>query len=60
MLEFEKPIKNLEDKIEELRSIGSDGQVNIVDEINILQKKTWLNYVSKIGSFCQCGTKSLK
>ena len=39
MLEFEKPIKNLEDKIEELRSIGSDGQVNIVDEINILQKK---------------------
>ena len=39
MLEFEKPIKSLEDKIEELRSIGSDGQVNIVDEINILQKK---------------------
>ena len=39
MLEFEKPIKNLEDKIQELRSIGSDGQVNIVDEINILQKK---------------------
>ena len=39
MLEFEKPIKNLEDKIEELRSIGSNGQVNIVDEINILQKK---------------------
>ena len=39
MLEFEKPIKNLEDRIEELRSIGSDGQVNIVDEINILQKK---------------------
>ena len=29
MLEFEKPIKNLEDKIQELRSIGSDGQVNI-------------------------------
>jgi len=39
MLEFEKPIKSLEDKIEELRSIGSDGQVNIVEEINILQKK---------------------
>ena len=39
MLEFEKPIKNLEDKIEELRSIGSDGQVNIIEEINVLQKK---------------------
>ena len=39
MLEFEKPIKNLEDKIEELRTIGSDGQVNIIEEINILQKK---------------------
>jgi len=39
MLEFEKPIKNLEDKIEELRNLGSDGQVNIVEEINVLQKK---------------------
>ena len=39
MLEFEKPIKKLEDKIEELRSIGSDGQVNIIEEINVLQKK---------------------
>ena len=39
MLEFEEPIKNLEDKIEELRNLGSDGQVNIVDEINVLQKK---------------------
>jgi len=39
MLEFEKPIKNLEDKIEELRTIGSDGQVNIIEEINVLQKK---------------------
>ena len=39
MLEFEEPIKNLEDKIEELRNIGSDGQVNIVEEINVLQKK---------------------
>ena len=38
MLEFEKPIKNLEDKIEELRTIGSDGQVNIIEEINVLQK----------------------
>ena len=34
MLEFEEPIKKLEDKIEELRNIGSDGQVNIVEEIN--------------------------
>ena len=39
MLEFEEPIKNLEDKIEELRNIGSDGKVNIVEEINVLQKK---------------------
>ncbi len=39
MLEFEEPIKSLEDKIEELRNIGSDGQVNIVEEINVLQKK---------------------
>ena len=39
MLEFEKPIKNLEDKIEDLRTIGSDGQVNIIEEINVLQKK---------------------
>ena len=39
MLKFEEPIKILEDKIEELRNIGSDGQVNIVEEINVLQKK---------------------
>ena len=39
MLEFEEPIKNLENKIEELRNIGSDNQVNIVEEINVLQKK---------------------
>ena len=39
MLEFEEPIKNLEDKIEELRNIGSDGKVNIVEEINVPQKK---------------------
>ena len=42
MLEFEKPIKNLEDKIQELRSIGSDGQVNIIEEINVLQKSVML------------------
>jgi len=39
MLEFEEPIKNLENKIEELRNLGSDGQVNIVEETNVLQKK---------------------
>ena len=38
MLEFEEPIKNLEDKIEELRTIGSDGQVNIIEEINVFKK----------------------
>ena len=38
MLEFEEPIKSLEDKIEELINIGSDGQVNSVEEINLLQR----------------------
>ena len=45
MLEFEKPIKNLEDKIEELRTIGSDGQVNIIEEINVLQKNNRINII---------------
>jgi len=45
VLEFEEPIKNLEDKIEELRNIGSDGKVNIVEEINVLQKK--MQYFNK-------------
>ncbi len=39
MLDFELPLKELEDKIVELRNIESDSEVNIIDEINILQKK---------------------
>ena len=50
MLEFEEPIKNLEDKIEELRNIGSDGKVNIVEEINVLQKKCNILISTDLGS----------
>ena len=39
MLEFEKPITDLENKINELRSVENDGHLNLVDEINELQKK---------------------
>ena len=38
MLEFEKPITDLENKINELRSVENDGHLNLVDEINELQK----------------------
>jgi len=39
MLDFEKPITDLENKINELRSVENDGHLNLVDEINELQKK---------------------
>jgi acetyl-CoA carboxylase carboxyl transferase subunit alpha len=39
-LEFEKPIAELEAKIEELRMVGSDNEINIIDEIERLQKKS--------------------
>ncbi|MEC7885220.1 MAG: acetyl-CoA carboxylase carboxyltransferase subunit alpha [Pseudomonadota bacterium] len=39
MLDFEQPILDLENKIEELRSVSDDSNVNLVDEINVLQSK---------------------
>lgn len=38
-LDFEKPIADLEGKIEELRHLSSDGEVNIADEVTKLQSK---------------------
>jgi acetyl-CoA carboxylase carboxyl transferase subunit alpha len=39
MLDFEKPIIELENKIAELRHVSSDGEVNIADEISRMQSK---------------------
>ena len=39
-LDFEQPIAELEAKIEELRLVGDDNQINIQDEIAHLQKKS--------------------
>ena len=39
-LEFEQPIAELEAKIEELRLVGNDNEINILDEIDRLQKKS--------------------
>ena len=38
-LEFEKPIAELEGKIEELRHLSGAGDLNIADEVERLQKK---------------------
>jgi acetyl-CoA carboxylase carboxyl transferase subunit alpha len=38
-LEFEQPIAELEAKIEELRYVGSDNEINISEEINKLKDK---------------------
>src|ERR1700731_619161 len=38
-LDFEKPVTELEAKIEELRHISDGGRVNIADEIARLQEK---------------------
>ncbi|MGV8949236.1 MAG: acetyl-CoA carboxylase carboxyltransferase subunit alpha [Candidatus Paracaedibacter sp.] len=38
-LDFERPIAELEEKIEELRHLDNSGKVNIVTEITTLQKK---------------------
>ena len=38
-LDFEKPIANLEGKIEELRHMSTDGSINIADEIGKLQTR---------------------
>src|SRR5215472_1675084 len=39
-LEFEQPIAELEAKIEELRFVGDDAEINIVEEINRLRAKS--------------------
>jgi len=39
VLDFEKPVAELEAKIEELRHLSDDGHVNIVDEVSRLQSK---------------------
>ncbi len=39
-LEFEQPINELEAKIEELRYVGSDAEINISEEIARLQEKS--------------------
>lgn len=39
-LDFEQPIAELEAKIEELRYVGSDSEINISDEIDRLQAKS--------------------
>src|SRR5437660_482572 len=39
-LDFEQPIAELEAKIEELKHVGSDAEVNIEDEIGRLQAKS--------------------
>ncbi|MCF6211134.1 MAG: acetyl-CoA carboxylase carboxyl transferase subunit alpha [Gammaproteobacteria bacterium] len=39
-LEFEQPIAELEAKIEELRYVGSDAEINITEEISRLQIKS--------------------
>lgn len=38
-LDFEQGIADLEEKVEELRSIGSDNRINITEEIERLQEK---------------------
>ena len=39
-LEFEQPIAELEDKISELRLVGSDNEININEEIQTLRQKS--------------------
>jgi len=39
-LDFEQPIAELEDKIEELRLVGNDTEINITEEVNRLRKKS--------------------
>ena len=38
-LDFEKPIADLEGKIEELKHLSTEGDINIVEEIGKLQSK---------------------
>ncbi len=38
-LDFEKPVAELEGKIEELRHLSDDGEINIAEEVAKLQAK---------------------
>ncbi len=49
VLEFEKPVAELEAKIEELRHLSTDGQVNIADEVARLQRKVEKQLLSIYG-----------
>ena len=39
-LDFEQPIAELEAKIDELRFLGNDAEINIVEEVNRLRAKS--------------------
>lgn len=39
VLEFEKPIVNLKEKIEELKTFTEDSEIDLTDEINTLEKR---------------------
>ena len=39
-LDFEQPIAELQAKIDELRMVGSDTEVNLSDEISRLEKRS--------------------
>lgn len=39
-LEFEKPVAELEAKIDELRRVSTDSEINLIDEINKLEAKS--------------------
>lgn len=39
-LDFEQPIAELEEKIEELRRVGTDQDLNIADEVKKLEEKS--------------------
>src|SRR5438093_549095 len=39
-LEFEQPIAELQAKIEELRMVSSDSEINLSEEINRLEKRS--------------------
>ena len=46
-LDFEKPIAELEDKIEELRHLSSDSEVNIEEEVARLLGKRAVAQISR-------------
>ena len=47
-LDFEQPIADLEAKIEELRMVGNDTDINITDEISRLKKKSIRCFLDKL------------